>query len=156
MVSPRSWTRAVRRTRVKQRRSRGKPGTATVSPPEGYPGVNSVQRQRQNESDQTLGNSPRSWRRVHWYHAYPWTQTTTLSISCSTLSLRDPSCYKLNPATHAFLSFFSRCTISFVPRAPFMKLIFAWLNITKKSFFTSFIRNLTLTITFKSNNNEDL
>jgi hypothetical protein len=35
---------------------------------------------------------------------------TTLSISRSTLSLRDPSCFKLNPVTHAFLSFFSQCT----------------------------------------------
>jgi hypothetical protein len=31
---------------------------------------------------------------------------TTLSISLSTLSLRDPSGFKLNPVTHAFLSFF--------------------------------------------------
>jgi hypothetical protein len=33
-------------------------------------------------------------------------ETWTLSISCSTLSLWDPSCFKLNPVAHAFLSFF--------------------------------------------------
>jgi hypothetical protein len=59
--------------------------------PEGYLGVTGVQRQRQNESNWTLGNSPRRWRRVRAYiditHALIL-QHTTLSISLSTLSLR--------------------------------------------------------------------
>jgi hypothetical protein len=46
------------------------------------------------------------------------------------------STLKLKPLSHAFLSFFSRCTISFVRRAPFLKQISTWLNITK--FFLQF------------------
>ncbi len=64
------------------------------------------------------------------------------------------STLKLKPLSHAFLSFFSPCTISFVPQAPFWKQISTWLNITKfffykftsksdKYFFTNLHRNLT-------------
>jgi hypothetical protein len=33
--------------------------------PKGYSGVTGVQRQRQNKSNRTLGNSPRRWRRAY-------------------------------------------------------------------------------------------
>ncbi len=77
--------------------------------PEGYSGVNGLQRQRQNESNQTLGNSPRRWRRARAYiditHILEL-KHTTLSISWSTLSLWDLLCFKLNPyRTHFFYLF---------------------------------------------------
>jgi hypothetical protein len=60
--------------------------------PEGYSGVTGVRRQRQNESNRTVGNSPRLWRQARAYinitHALEL-EHTTLSISRSTISLRD-------------------------------------------------------------------
>ncbi len=55
-----SWTlnSAVHRSRVKQRRSGGKPSGYRITT-RGYSGVTCVRRQRQNESNRTLGNSPR-------------------------------------------------------------------------------------------------
>ncbi len=99
--------------------------------PEGYSGVTGVRRQRQNESNRTLGNSPRRWRR-----AYINITHATLSISRSLLSLRDLFDSQIKTVIARFSSFFSRCTILFVPRAPFSKQISTWLNITK--FFLQF------------------
>ncbi len=56
--------------------------------PEGYLGVTGVRRQKQNESNQTLGNSPRRWRQAGAFiditHALELKHTTP-SISRSTL-----------------------------------------------------------------------
>ncbi len=82
--------------------------------PEGYLGVTGVGGPRQNESNRTLGNSPRRWRRARAYinitHILEL-EHTTLSISRSTVSLQDLFVLKINPISHAFLSFFSRCTM---------------------------------------------
>ncbi len=64
-----------------------------ITRPRGYSGVTGVRGQRQNKSNQTLGNSPRRWRRARAYIDITHTlelEHTTLSISRSTISLRDP------------------------------------------------------------------
>jgi hypothetical protein len=61
--------------------------------PEGYLGVTGVRGQRQKESNRTMGNSPRRWCRARAYIDITHTlelEHATLSISRSTLSLRDP------------------------------------------------------------------
>jgi hypothetical protein len=95
-----------------QRGSRGKPEVATVSPPEGYSGVNGLRRQRENESNQTLGNSPRCWRRA-WasISRIPLNSNiNSLCLSLNTFSLRPFFVLQIKPILHAFLSFLSRCT----------------------------------------------
>jgi hypothetical protein len=47
--------------------------------------------------------------------------------------------YQLKPVMHAFLSFFSCCTISFVPQTPFLEELSTWLNFTKIPFFRFYI-----------------
>jgi hypothetical protein len=131
---------AVQQTRVKQRGSRGKPKVL----PKGYSGVMGVQRQRQQkDSNQTLGNSPRCWRRAYidithtLEHKY-----TTLSITSSTVSLRDI----FDPQIlnrYARISFFLFCTISFVPRAQFLEANIYVTKYHKNSLFTILHQNLT-------------
>jgi hypothetical protein len=97
----------ARETKGESREARG---GFRITCPRGIRGVTGVQRQRQNESNWTLGNSPRLTPSVHWYHAYPWTQTyNSLYLSLNTFSLR-PLVLQIKPILHAFLSFFSRCT----------------------------------------------
>ncbi len=58
---------------------------------EGYSGVTGVRRQRQNESNQTLGDSPRRWRRVRAYIDITHTlelEHNSLYLSLNTFSSR--------------------------------------------------------------------
>jgi hypothetical protein len=77
--------------------------------PEGYLGVTGVRGQRQNESNQTPGNSPRRWRQARAYiditHAL--NSNIQLYLSLAQQFLFDTFlCLKLNPyRTHFFLSF---------------------------------------------------
>ncbi len=84
--------------------------------PEGYSGVTDVQRQRQSESNQTPGISPRRGRRARAYiditHAL--NSNIQLSLSLTQQFLFETfSCLKLNPyRTHFFLSFLAvQCSI---------------------------------------------
>jgi hypothetical protein len=59
--------------------------------PEGYSGVTGVRRQRQNESNQTLGYSPRRWRRARAYIDITHTlelEHNSLYLSLNTFSSR--------------------------------------------------------------------
>ncbi len=80
---------------------------------EGYLGVNGVRRQRQNESNQTLGNSPRRWRRARAYINITHTLELKhkLSLSLAQHFLFETLHASIKPILHAFLSLFSRCTM---------------------------------------------
>ncbi len=77
--------------------------------PEGYSGVTGVRRQRQNESNQTLGNSPRRWRRARASisHIPLNSRCNSLYLSLNTFSSRPFLCFKLNPYhTHFYFFLF--------------------------------------------------
>ncbi len=82
--------------------------------PEGYSGVTGVQRQRQNESNWTLGNSPRA-KTLTPSASINITHTLELKMQLS-LSLAQHFLFEtlfvlqIKPISHAFLSFFSCCT----------------------------------------------
>jgi hypothetical protein len=103
--------------------------------PKGYSGVTGVRRQRQNESNRTLRISPRRWRRAR--RAYiditrALNSNIQLSLSLAQHFLFETSsCFKLNPVSHAFLPFFSRCT---TPEYFFLFFAFNYLhrNLTPK------------------------
>jgi hypothetical protein len=116
MASSRLPNSAVHRTRVKQRGIHVKPEVATVSFARG---VFRGERRARIDTEQEQSNAgelPKtlmSCGSIHRYHACTWTHTfvhTTLSISRSTVSLRDLLCFKIQTCMHAFLSFFSHCT----------------------------------------------
>jgi hypothetical protein len=76
--------------------------------PRGIWGVNGVQRQRQNKSNRTLGNSPKRWRRAQaLIPRIPLnSKCNSLYLSLNTFSSRPFLCFILiTYCTHFFLSF---------------------------------------------------
>ncbi len=114
MASSQAPNSAVHRTRVKQRGSGVKPEVTTVSLAQGVFGGERRARIGQNKSNWTPGNSPRRWRRAQAYidimHAL--NSNIQLSPSLAQQFLFQTFCAsKFKPISHAFLSFFSRCTM---------------------------------------------
>jgi hypothetical protein len=99
--------------RETKRESQEARGGYRITSPRGNLGVTGIRGQRQKESNRTLGNSPRRWRRTGPYIDITHTlelEHTTLSISRSTVSLWELFVLQIKPISHAFLSFLSRCT----------------------------------------------
>jgi hypothetical protein len=110
------WNSAVHWTRVKQRGSRVKPEVATISLAWGVfrgeqRGRIETEREQLNAREFPKTLTPLTpCASIHrCTHALELVHTT-LSISCSTVSLWDLLCFQIWTHTHAFLSFFPRCT----------------------------------------------
>jgi hypothetical protein len=131
--------RVIHCTRVKQTGSHEKPDVATISLPEGYPGVIGGRRQRQNEKDRTLGNSPRRRRRedIDITHA--------LELKCTTLSISRPALFFSRPFRVSNQPNIARFSFFFflVQDRLFLKQVSTRLNITKTLYY-NLHQNLTV------------
>jgi hypothetical protein len=109
--------------------------------PEGYTGVTGVQRQRQSEINQTLGNSPRRWRRARAYINITHTleREHKLSLSRAQHFLLETLFYPLS-SEYAFMTkyckFLSLCTMLDRSNTFFSLYKFNYLhrNLTNKCF----------------------
>jgi hypothetical protein len=114
--SSRAPNSAVHRTRVKQRESRMKPEVATVSLAQGVLGGDRRTRTETEREQSNAGEFPKTLTpcaRVHRYIMHTLElEHTTISISRSTLSLRDPFYSFLSKYSFMtkYCKFFSFCT----------------------------------------------
>jgi hypothetical protein len=137
VTSPRTPNSAVHRSRVKQRGSRGKPEVATVSPPGGIWGWPAYEDRDRTRAIKRWGipQDVDAERERTSISRIPLKSNITLSISRSTLSIRDPL-FQIKPSS-ARISFFLFLAVQYrsflEPR--YSKQISAWLNITKFSFY---------------------
>ncbi len=129
---------AVHRTRVKQRWSRGEPEVATVSLARGVFGGDWRTKTETEQEQSNAGEFPKTLTlSVHWYHAYPWTQTyNSLYLSLNTFSSRPFQPSNLNH--YARISFFLFCTTSFFPWAPFLETNIYVIKYHQNSLFYNF------------------
>ncbi len=99
--------------RVKQRGSRVKPEVATVSLAQGVFGGErrtKTETEREQSNAGEFSNMLTPSASVHRYHACTYSNIQ-LSLSLAQQFLFETFlCFKLNPVSHAFLSFFSGCT----------------------------------------------